>query len=156
MEGTPQQPAVPAGWYPDPSGQGLRYWDGAAWTAHTAPAAGQPQQAEPQQAEPQQAEAGAPAQAAQGQAVAPAQASQGQAAQTGAPPGTSAATSAPAAADDSPSTLEWVLSVVLPVLPLLGLIWGIYLRSRGGSKETPGNVAIVLSLGVILVLLLVL
>jgi hypothetical protein len=136
MEGTPQQPAVPAGWYPDPSGQGLRYWDGAAWTAHTAPAAGQPQQAE----------AGAPAQAAQGQAT-----------QTGAPPGTSAAaTSAPAAADDSPSTLEWVLSVVLPLLPLLGLIWGIYLRSQGGSKETPGNVAIVLSLGVILVLLLVL
>ncbi len=142
MEGTPQQPAVPAGWYPDPSGQGLRYWDGAAWTAHTAPAAGQPQQAE----------AGAPAQAAQGQAVAPAQTSQRQAAQTGA----AAATSAPAAADDSPSTLEWVLSVVLPVLPLLGLIWGIYLRSQGGSKETPGNVAIVLSLGVILVLLLVL
>jgi hypothetical protein len=136
MEGTPQQPAVPAGWYPDPSGQGLRYWDGAAWTAHTAPAAGQPQQAE----------AGAPAQAAQGQA-----------AQPGAPPGTSAAaTAAPAAADDSPSTLEWVLSVVLPLLPLLGLIWGIYLRSQGGSKETPGNVAIVLSLGVILVLLLVL
>lgn len=30
--------AQPANWYPDPSGaQFLRYWDGAAWTAHTRP-----------------------------------------------------------------------------------------------------------------------
>jgi hypothetical protein len=29
---------VPAGWYDDPSGQaGVRWWDGAVWTAHTAP-----------------------------------------------------------------------------------------------------------------------
>ena len=29
--------AVPAGWYPDPSGQfETRYWDGTAWTHHTA------------------------------------------------------------------------------------------------------------------------
>jgi hypothetical protein len=28
---------IPAGWYTDPQGQArLRYWDGAAWTAHTA------------------------------------------------------------------------------------------------------------------------
>lgn len=28
---------VPAGWYPDPSGQfEARYWDGTAWTHHTA------------------------------------------------------------------------------------------------------------------------
>lgn len=27
----------PAGWYPDPQGYGQRYWDGAAWTEHTAP-----------------------------------------------------------------------------------------------------------------------
>jgi len=33
--------AVPAGWYPDPSGQpAQRYWDGAVWTGYTAPAAG--------------------------------------------------------------------------------------------------------------------
>ena len=24
-----------AGWYPDPQGQGLRWWDGSAWTEHT-------------------------------------------------------------------------------------------------------------------------
>jgi Protein of unknown function (DUF2510) len=30
-------PAVPAGWYADPSGRfELRYWDGAAWTEHVA------------------------------------------------------------------------------------------------------------------------
>jgi hypothetical protein len=35
---------VPAGWYPDPAGgASQRYWDGAAWTAHTAPAVGPPQ-----------------------------------------------------------------------------------------------------------------
>lgn len=36
-QGTP-----PAGWHPDPAGgAGLRYWDGANWTAHTAPGAPQ-------------------------------------------------------------------------------------------------------------------
>lgn len=29
-------PAPPADWYPDPSGLGQRYWDGAAWTTHYA------------------------------------------------------------------------------------------------------------------------
>ncbi len=27
-------PQPPAGWYPDPSRNGRRYWDGSAWTAH--------------------------------------------------------------------------------------------------------------------------
>lgn len=27
---------APAGWYPDPSGQGQRWWDGTAWTDHHA------------------------------------------------------------------------------------------------------------------------
>ncbi|KQO98681.1 DUF2510 domain-containing protein [Leifsonia sp. Leaf264] len=32
------QPTPPAGWYDDPSDQTIqRYWDGAAWTTHTAP-----------------------------------------------------------------------------------------------------------------------
>lgn len=36
--------AAEAGWYPDPMGDTtkLRYWDGAAWTDHYAPAQGQP------------------------------------------------------------------------------------------------------------------
>ena len=33
--------STPAGWYPDPQQQGqLRYWDGATWTEHQAPAQG--------------------------------------------------------------------------------------------------------------------
>ena len=32
---------TPANWYPDPQNPTLqRYWDGSAWTEHTAPAAG--------------------------------------------------------------------------------------------------------------------
>jgi hypothetical protein len=34
-EPAPATPAVPAGWYADPSGRyELRYWDGGAWTEH--------------------------------------------------------------------------------------------------------------------------
>ncbi len=34
----PRVPTTPAGWYPDPSQPGQqRYWDGSAWTAHSAP-----------------------------------------------------------------------------------------------------------------------
>ncbi|MFN8168955.1 MAG: DUF805 domain-containing protein [Candidatus Nanopelagicales bacterium] len=34
----PPSTAMPAGWYPDPAGPTtVRYWDGAAWTEHTAP-----------------------------------------------------------------------------------------------------------------------
>jgi len=29
------QPMPPPGWYPDPAGQGSRYWDGGRWTEHT-------------------------------------------------------------------------------------------------------------------------
>jgi hypothetical protein len=39
---------TPAGWYPDPNNPQLqRYWDGAKWTEHEAPAAGQRQAAAP-------------------------------------------------------------------------------------------------------------
>jgi hypothetical protein len=31
---TPGGPGIPAGWYDDPSGQGLRWWDGEQWTEH--------------------------------------------------------------------------------------------------------------------------
>lgn len=34
----PPSPTPVPGWYPDPNGRALhRYWDGEAWTAHTAP-----------------------------------------------------------------------------------------------------------------------
>jgi hypothetical protein len=39
MTDTPQ---TPAGWYPDPHAPGSRYWDGSAWTEHTAPVAAAP------------------------------------------------------------------------------------------------------------------
>jgi hypothetical protein len=29
-------PPMPAGWYSDPEGEGLRYWDGKNWTGHRA------------------------------------------------------------------------------------------------------------------------
>ena len=32
---TDQQDSPAAGWYPDPGGQGLRYWDGTQWTDRT-------------------------------------------------------------------------------------------------------------------------
>jgi hypothetical protein len=36
---TTAPPQQPAGWYPDPNVTGSqRYWDGAAWSEHTAPA----------------------------------------------------------------------------------------------------------------------
>jgi hypothetical protein len=31
---TPGGAGIPAGWYDDPSGQGLRWWDGEQWTEH--------------------------------------------------------------------------------------------------------------------------
>lgn len=33
-EGAPDAAGQPAGWYPDPEGIGLRWWDGSRWTEH--------------------------------------------------------------------------------------------------------------------------
>jgi hypothetical protein len=125
MEGSERPRPVPAGWYPDPGGAGLRWWNGDGWTEHAAPA----------------------------QSDAPAE-----------PGRHPAATAAPAAVsgvaavtgERGPSRGEWALSVLLPLLPLAGLIWGVYLTRRGDGSETAGNVAIVLSLVVILLAALVL
>ncbi len=39
----PVAPPVPPGWYPDPQGApAQRWWDGTAWSAHTAPRPGYP------------------------------------------------------------------------------------------------------------------
>ena len=34
MTTTSPTPLPPANWYPDPGGQGYRYWDGVGWTMH--------------------------------------------------------------------------------------------------------------------------
>jgi hypothetical protein len=31
---TPPSLPPPPGWYPDPEGQGMRWWDGFQWTGH--------------------------------------------------------------------------------------------------------------------------
>lgn len=36
---TPYGSPPPPGWYPDPGGQGQRYWDGRQWTQHLGPGA---------------------------------------------------------------------------------------------------------------------
>jgi hypothetical protein len=35
-------PSPPPGWYQDPSGPGLRWWDGTRWTEHEQPAVALP------------------------------------------------------------------------------------------------------------------
>lgn len=35
--GSVTQPQAPAGWYPNPDGEGMRWWDGARWTEPPAP-----------------------------------------------------------------------------------------------------------------------
>jgi hypothetical protein len=63
---TPSGPS--AGWYPDPAGQGARYWDGTRWTEHThQPAATPPAYASP--AQPAAARAPVPAAPAGGTSV---------------------------------------------------------------------------------------
>jgi hypothetical protein len=120
MDGTPQQPhspqAVPAGWYPDPAGDGLRYWDGSGWTTHTAPAAG-------------------------GQ--------HGEAADD------AGAVGASATGSEGASSSEWIRSGLIGLIPLAGLVWGVYLIRKGDGREGPGNLAVILSLTVILILVLV-
>ncbi len=154
MEGTPQQPSVPPNWYPDPDGEGLRYWDGTAWTTHTAPAVAPAEPAAESQAPTQPAASQAPAtQPAAAQAPPTSRGQQAPPTSSGKP-----AVSATAAGDRSgqPTTLEWVLSIGLPIVPLIGLIWGLYLRYRGGAKKNAGNVAILLSLAVVLIAVLTL
>jgi hypothetical protein len=52
------QPPPPPGWYQDPRGPGLRWWDGTNWTEHHQPAVALPpaptQPANPVPAVPQQ------------------------------------------------------------------------------------------------------
>ena len=86
--------AAEAGWYRDPMGDTtkLRYWDGAAWTDHYAPAQGQAAAT----AAPQQAQS----QAATAQAAPTTQADTAPA--NGTQAATSTATAQPATADQAP------------------------------------------------------
>lgn len=156
MEGTPQQPSVPPNWYPDPNGEGLRYWDGTAWTTHTAPAVAPAEPAAESQTPTQPAASQAPA--AQPAAAQAPPTSRGQQAPPTSPGKPAVSATATAAGDRSgqPTTLEWVLSIGLPIVPLIGLIWGLYLRNQGDAKKNPGNVAILLSLAVVLIAVLTL
>lgn len=55
MTETATQTAPVPGWYQDPQGQGLRWWDGSGWTTHTqqsAPPAPEPAPATAPQAQP--------------------------------------------------------------------------------------------------------
>jgi hypothetical protein len=159
---------TPAGWYSDPTGDGLRYWDGAAWTEHThaapTPAAATQPAGEQgagaatgtgvgaQRSSAEVAASGSPAQQPQsGGGPPPGQASAAAPRAGAAGP---AATTSPAAAKRGPSNGEWALSVLLAVIPVLGLIWGVYLIRAKDGREAAGNVAIVLSLAVILLIIL--
>jgi hypothetical protein len=168
MEGGEQPRPVPAGWYPDPGGAGLRWWDGDGWTEHIAAA----QPAAPAEAG-QHPAAAAPAAAAEpiGGDAGAGQTGAAEPASTGLRAGKESSSGQPAAGAGAPAAVsgvaavsgergpsrgEWALSVLLPALPLAGLIWGVYLTRRGDGSETAGNVAIVLSLVVILIAVLVL
>ncbi|CAN5297590.1 hypothetical protein BH24ACT9_BH24ACT9_04300 [soil metagenome] len=58
---------TPAGWYPDPEGNGERWWNGMSWGQLRQPPAGQPQQPRPPQYGQAQTYGQQPAQADAGQ-----------------------------------------------------------------------------------------
>lgn len=67
MTETSTQTAPVPGWYQDPQGQGLRWWDGNGWTTHvqqSAPPAAEPAAAEPAAPQARPAQQAQPAQQA--------------------------------------------------------------------------------------------
>ena len=126
MTETATQTAPVPGWYQDPQGQGLRWWDGTGWTTHvqqSAPPAATPAAEAPAaapQAQPTPAVAQAPAVAPQAQPQAQVQAAQASGVKaTGSDKKKKSGGSLSDMLNDNPLPVLLVLAVILVVVVVL-------------------------------------
>lgn len=121
-----------AGWYVDPSGSGKRYWDGAAWTNHVEALAPPPP---PAPTPPPPPPPGPPMSPAPALATATA-------------PAMARIYTAPPSQPEGPvaRTGDWIGGVLLAlIMPLVGLIAGIYYVAKGGPRGRCGWMCVALS-----------